>query len=56
MPLSGSALDEAGGTFGTDSEMSTHKALAVMATAEHWPPAPWMEPWKPSGDQVMPGE
>jgi len=28
----------------------------IMAAAEHWPPAPWMEPWKPSGDQVMPGE
>jgi uncharacterized damage-inducible protein DinB len=26
----------------------------IMAAAEHWPETPWMQPWKPSGDQVMP--
>jgi uncharacterized damage-inducible protein DinB len=26
----------------------------IMAAAEHWPESPWMQPWKPSGDQVMP--
>ena len=27
---------------------------AIMATAENWPEAPWIQPWKPSGDQVTP--
>jgi uncharacterized damage-inducible protein DinB len=26
----------------------------IMATAEGWPESPWMQPWKPTGDQVMP--
>ena len=26
----------------------------IMAAAEHWPETPWMRPWTPSGDQVMP--
>ena len=26
----------------------------IMAAAEHWPESPWMQPWKPSGDQVLP--
>ena len=26
----------------------------IMAAAEHWPESPWIHPWKPSGDQVMP--
>ena len=26
----------------------------IMAAAEHWPEAPWMQPWTPSGDQIMP--
>ena len=25
----------------------------IMAAAEKWPASPWMQPWKPSGDQVM---
>jgi Protein of unknown function (DUF664) len=24
----------------------------IMATAENWPEAPWIEKWKPTGDQV----
>jgi len=27
----------------------------IMAAAEQWPASPWMQPWAPSGDQVMPG-
>jgi uncharacterized damage-inducible protein DinB len=26
----------------------------IMAAAEKWPESPWMQPWKPTGDQVMP--
>ena len=26
----------------------------IMAAAEHWPESPWIQPWKPTGDQVMP--
>ena len=26
----------------------------IMAAAEHWPESPWMQPWKPTGDQVVP--
>ena len=26
----------------------------IMAAAEHWPESPWMQPWKPTGGQVMP--
>jgi uncharacterized damage-inducible protein DinB len=26
----------------------------IMAAAENWPESPWMQPWKPTGDQVMP--
>jgi uncharacterized damage-inducible protein DinB len=26
----------------------------IMAAAEKWPEAPWMQPWQPTGDQVMP--
>jgi hypothetical protein len=26
----------------------------IMAAAEHRPESPWMQPWKPTGDQVMP--
>lgn len=26
----------------------------VMAAAEHWTESPWMQPWKPTGDQIMP--
>ena len=26
----------------------------IMAAAEKWPEAPWIQPWRPSGDQVMP--
>ena len=26
----------------------------IMAAAEHWPESPWMQPWQPTGDQVMP--
>ncbi len=26
----------------------------IMAAAEHWPDSPWMQPWKPTGDQVTP--
>jgi uncharacterized damage-inducible protein DinB len=26
----------------------------IMAAAEKWPESPWMQPWKPSGAQVMP--
>ena len=27
----------------------------IMAAAEQWPASPWMQPWTPSGEQVMPG-
>jgi len=27
----------------------------IMAAAERWPASPWMQPWTPSGEQVMPG-
>ena len=27
----------------------------IMAAAEQWPASPWMHPWTPSGEQVMPG-
>ena len=27
---------------------------AIMATAENWPEEPWLQHWKPSGDQVIP--
>jgi len=27
----------------------------IMAAAEHWPASPWIKPWTPSGEQVMPG-
>ena len=27
---------------------------AIMAAAEGWPPSPWLQPWQPTGDQVMP--
>jgi hypothetical protein len=27
---------------------------AIMATAEKWPEEPWLQQWKPSGDQVIP--
>ena len=30
-------------------------AYPIMAAAERWPESPWMQPWKPTGDQVMPG-
>ena len=26
----------------------------IIAAAEHWPESPWMQPWKPTGDQIMP--
>jgi uncharacterized damage-inducible protein DinB len=26
----------------------------IMAAAEHWPESPWMQPWKPTGDQIVP--
>ena len=26
--------------------------FAIMAAAEGWPATPWLEPWKPSGDQM----
>jgi Protein of unknown function (DUF664) len=26
----------------------------IMATAENWPEAPWMQKWVPTGDQVIP--
>ena len=26
----------------------------IMSAAEHWPESPWIQPWKPTGDQVMP--
>jgi uncharacterized damage-inducible protein DinB len=26
----------------------------IMAAAEKWPESPWMQRWKPTGDQVMP--
>ena len=26
----------------------------IMAAAEHWPASPWMQPWQPSGEQVLP--
>jgi Protein of unknown function (DUF664) len=29
-------------------------AYPIMATAERWPESPWMQPWQPSGDQVIP--
>jgi hypothetical protein len=29
-------------------------AYPIMAAAEKWPESPWIQPWKPSGDQVMP--
>jgi hypothetical protein len=30
-------------------------AYPIMAAAEQWPESPWIQPWQPSGDQVMPG-
>jgi uncharacterized damage-inducible protein DinB len=27
---------------------------SIMAAAEHWPASPWIKPWQPTGDQVMP--
>lgn len=27
----------------------------IMAAAEQWPAAPWMQPWSPSGDQITAG-
>jgi hypothetical protein len=27
---------------------------SIMAAAEQWPASPWLEPWQPTGDQVMP--
>jgi Protein of unknown function (DUF664) len=29
-------------------------AYPIMATAEQWPESPWIKPWRPSGDQVIP--
>jgi hypothetical protein len=26
----------------------------IMAAAENWPDSAWIQPWKPTGDQVMP--
>jgi uncharacterized damage-inducible protein DinB len=26
----------------------------IMAAAEHWPASPWIAPWQPTGDQMMP--
>jgi hypothetical protein len=27
---------------------------SIIAAAENWPPAPWVQPWKPTGDQLTP--
>jgi hypothetical protein len=27
---------------------------SIMAAAEKWPESPWLQPWKPTGEQVMP--
>jgi hypothetical protein len=29
-------------------------AYPIMAAAEKWPASPWIQPWQPSGDQVIP--
>jgi Protein of unknown function (DUF664) len=29
-------------------------AYPIMATAEQWPESPWIQPWLPTGDQVIP--
>jgi Protein of unknown function (DUF664) len=30
------------------------RMFSIMATAENWPEAPWIEKWQPTGDQVIP--
>jgi hypothetical protein len=27
---------------------------SIVAAAEKWPESPWLQPWKPTGEQVMP--